>query len=288
VAREQGTLNTDNPWPRIGWGLVATIVVVAAVLGFGFLARYQQGGPTLDIWSAICRGIGITADTGPADEPKPALVTPTRIAWTSATLGQIAAGDAKHGAFVALNCTACHGEHGISQSRLYPTLAGMDAAVIYKQLDDFRSGKRSWGAMNAIGHALSLEDSADVAANFATQSGGLPALTGDRAPESGRSLRESDPAKRLVFAGDPQRGIPPCAACHGPGGYKLGATALQRQQADYIEEQLTAFAQGLRQNDIFEQMRIIAKQLTPEEIHAVAAFYAGGAGAPSAEGSASQ
>jgi cytochrome c553 len=288
VAREQGALNTDKPWPRIGWGVVASIVVVAAVLGFAFLSRYQQGGPTLDIWSAICRGIGITADTGPAGESKPALVTPTRIAWSSATLDHIAAGDANHGAFVALNCTACHGEHGVSQSGLYPTLAGMDAAVIYKQLDDFRSGKRSWGAMNAIGQALSLEDSADVAANFATRSGGLPALTGDRAPQSGRSLRESDPAKRLVFAGDPLRGIPPCAACHGPGGYKLGAPALQRQQASYMEAQLVAFAQGLRQNDISEQMRVIARQLTLDEVHALAAIYAAGAGAASAEGSASQ
>jgi cytochrome c553 len=40
-----------------------------------------------------------------------------------------------------------------------------------------------------------------------------------------------------------------------------------------VERQLTAFAQGMRQNDIFEQMRIIAKQLTPEEMHALAAFY---------------
>ena len=59
--------------------MVALIVVVAAVLGFAFLSRYQQGGPTLDIWSAICRGIGITADTGPAGEPQPTLVTATRI-----------------------------------------------------------------------------------------------------------------------------------------------------------------------------------------------------------------
>jgi len=39
----------------------------------------------------------------------------------------------------------------VSQSGLFPTLAGMDAAVIYKQLDDFPRGKRSWGAMKAIG-----------------------------------------------------------------------------------------------------------------------------------------
>jgi cytochrome c553 len=33
----------------------------------------------------------------------------------------------------------------VSASTLIPTLAGMDAAVIYKQLDDYRSGKRLWG-----------------------------------------------------------------------------------------------------------------------------------------------
>jgi cytochrome c553 len=256
-------LKTYNPWPKFGWAGTAAIVAIAGVIGFVFLDRYQQDGPTLDIWSAICRGLGITSDNGPAAEPQPLLRTPTRIAWTSSTLSQIAAGDRKHGAFIALNCSACHGDRGLSQSGLYPTLAGLDAAVVYKQLDDFRYGKRSWGAMNAISQALSLQDSADVAVYFAAQPGGLPVQSGERAPEPGRSLREADPAKRLVFAGDPQRGIPPCSACHGPGGYKLGAPTLQRQQASYIERQLAAFAQGIRQNDIFEQMRIIAGQLTP-------------------------
>jgi cytochrome c553 len=284
ATREQGSLRTYSPWPMIGWGTAAGIIIVAGVLGFGFLDRYQQSAPTLSLWNAICHGLGITADTGPASEPQPPLHTPTRIAWTSATVKQISNGNAKHGAFVAFYCTACHGDQGISHSALYPTLAGMDAAVIYKQLDDFRSGHRSWGAMNAIGQALPLQDSADVAAYFATQRGGLPTLTGNRVPEPGRSLRESDPAKRLIFAGDPERGIPSCSACHGPGGYKLGAPALQRQQASYIEEQLVAFAQGLRQNDVFEQMRIIARQLTPDEVQAVAAFYSVPAGEPGAQG----
>jgi cytochrome c553 len=161
----------------------------------------------------------------------------------------------------------------VSVQTLIPTLAGMDAAVIYKQLDDYRSGKRPWGVMGAIAQALSAQDSANVAAYFAAQPGGLPALSGYRVPEGGRSLRESDPAKRLAYAGDPQRGIPPCAACHGPGGFKLGAPALQGQHAAYIERQLGEFAQGSRQNDIFEQMRAIAKQLTADEMHALAAFY---------------
>jgi cytochrome c553 len=48
---------------------------------------------------------------------------------------------------------------------------------------------------------------------------------------------------------------------------------LQGQHAAYIERQLAAFAEGLRQNDIFQQMRVIAKQLTPDEMHALATFY---------------
>ena len=52
-------------------------------------------------------------DIGPAGAPQPPLRTPSRIAWTSATLTQVAGGNAEHGAFVALNCTAYHGEQGL-------------------------------------------------------------------------------------------------------------------------------------------------------------------------------
>src|ERR1700738_5485793 len=172
-------------------------------------------GRRLGHGTAICRALGSPPDIGPGGEPQPPLRTPTRIAWTSDTLTQVAGGNAEHGAFVALNCTACHGEQGISQSSLYPTLAGMDGASIYKQLDDFRAGKRSWGAMNAIAQALSAQDAADVGAYFASRSNGLPPFVGERF-EAGRSLREDNPAIRPAFAGDPARGPQPCVACHGP------------------------------------------------------------------------
>src|SRR3984893_14657859 len=167
MASEQGPFKLDNPWPRIGWWSTAGLLAVAVILGFVVLGREQQNGPTLRTWTAICRALGTPPEIGRAAEPQPPLRTPSRIAWTSATLAQVAGGNAEHGAFVALNCTACHGEQGVSQTGLYPTLAGMDATVIYKQLDDFRSGKRSWGAMNAIALALSPQDSADVAVYYA-------------------------------------------------------------------------------------------------------------------------
>src|SRR2546425_1046448 len=83
--------------------------------------------------------------------------------------------------------------------------------------------------------------------------GRLQANSGERIPQGGRGFRQSDVGTRLVFAGDPQRGIAPCSACHGPGGYKIGAPALAGQYAAYIERQLAGFAQGIRHNDIYEQ-----------------------------------
>jgi cytochrome c553 len=272
--REPSSL--DNPWPRIGWLATAGLLAVSVVLGFVVLGRDQQNGPTLDAWTAICRALGIAADTGSAGEPQPPLRTPTRVAWTRAALAQIAAGDAERGAFVAMNCTACHGEQGVSRSGLFPTLAGLDAATIYKQLDDFRVGKRSSGVMNGVAQALTAEASADAAAYFASRTNGLPPVVGEWF-QAGHTLREDNPAIRLAFVGDPARGIPPCAACHGSGGSKPGAPPLKGQQPAYIERQLAGFAQGMRQNDINQQMRTIATQLTPREMRAIAEFYGTGA-----------
>ena len=280
MARDRGPFKLSNPWSTISWWSTAGLLLVGIVLGFVVLGREQQNGPALGPFKAICRALGLTADIGPAGEPQPPLRSPSRVAWTSATLAQIAGGNAEHGAFIADNCTACHGEQGVSQNGLYPTLAGMDGIAIYKQLDDFGAGKRSWGAMNAIAQALSAQDAADVGAYFAALTNGLPPFVGERF-QSGHTLREDNPAIRLVFAGDPARGIPPCAACHGPGDHKLGAPQLKTQQPAYIERQLAAFAQGFRQNDINEQMRTIAAQLTSDEMHLVAAFY--GTGASSAQ-----
>ena len=274
MARDQVAFRPANPWPRIGWLALAAILAVSLVLGFLVLDRYRQNDPTLSMWSAICRGLGITADIGPAREPEPPLRTPSLIAWTSGTLDKIRRGNAQHGSNIAMTCAACHGDGGVNTSTLFPTLAGMDAAVIYKQLDDFRSGKRVSDVMSPMAKALSDEDSADVAAYFASRPGGLTAGGNGRPPqhEHGES-KESGTATSLVFVGDQQRGIPPCAACHGPDGYKLGAPLLAGQHAAYIEGQLTAFAQSTRQNDINEQMRTVAKQLTPDEMHMLGAFW---------------
>lgn len=273
MTHDQGAVKPDYPWTKIGWISFAVIMVVSSLLGFVALSRYQLNAAPLDLWGAICRGLGIAVDGVPARSPQPALRTPTNVAWTKATLDEIRAGDANRGAQVALNCAACHEGTSANPAHLVPTLDGMDAASIFKQLSDYRSGKRQWGVMGAIAKALTIQDSADVAAYFATRTGQLQANLPERIPQGGRAFQQSDPAARLVFAGDPQRGIAPCSACHGPGGFRLGAPPLTGQYAAYIERQLGSFAQGIRHNDIYEQMRAIARQLTPDEMKALAEFY---------------
>ena len=128
MTRDRGPFSLANPWPRAGWGTLAVILGISLVLGFIVLSRYQQNGEPLGAWAAICRGLGLAPDVGPASAPQRPLRTATLVAWTGGTLDQIAAGNAKDGAFIALNCTACHGEGGVSTSDLIPTLAGMDPA----------------------------------------------------------------------------------------------------------------------------------------------------------------
>jgi hypothetical protein len=57
------------------------------------------------------------------------------------------------------------------------------------------------------------------------------------------------------------------------GHYIGGAPRLTGQHPAYIERQLGSFKEGLRRNDINEQMRTSASQLTATEMHAVAELY---------------
>jgi cytochrome c553 len=49
---------------------------------------------------------------------------------------------------------------------------------------------------------------------------------------------------------------------------------LSGQRQAYFVAQMNAFATGARKNDVFNRMRDIASQLTPEEIAALARYYA--------------
>jgi cytochrome c553 len=71
----------------------------------------------------------------------------------------------------AAACTACHGEHGISNSPLWPNLAGQKAEYLSKELRAFRDGSRVDPLMSPVSKMLSEEDVKELAQYFATLKG---------------------------------------------------------------------------------------------------------------------
>jgi cytochrome c553 len=203
---------------------------------------------------------------------------PSLVSWTPETIASASAGDAFRGMLLARHCDHCHGAEGFSATGATPNLASMDKLAIWKQLADFRSHKRNSQVMEAIAVSLSTRDVADVVAYYAQ----LPVFQ-DR--EDKRVFPESQPdpalaaiASRLVSFGDGERGIPPCQACHGPVAYRPGAPSLANQNAEYVLNQLEAFGNGTRANDINMPMRTISTLLTDEEKHGLAEYYGSGLG----------
>lgn len=213
-----------------------------------------------------------------AANSQPPLRIPSNIAWTDDTITAASSGDVVRGLVIARRCMRCHGQEGFSSDPLVPNLAGMDKLAMWKQLNDFRDGKRKSSLMQTVAAELQQQDYADLSAYYAM----LPTYPDTQDP---RSFPQPAPpsahtaeAARLISGGDGQRGIPPCQACHGPIGHKNGAPSLIRQNGRYIQEELEEFAKGNRANDINMPMRTIAALLSDDEKQGLAAYYGAGLG----------
>ncbi len=250
-----------NPWFSAGIGITAAVAVAGALVGFVWLPLLQLGAPFHNAWDAICSAAGLV-HLSPAGDPIIQADHPTtNVAVTPQMLQGADAVSIGHGATLALRCTMCHGAVGVSQANA-PNLAGQYSVAIYKQLVDFKTGARESAVMAPLVSDLSDSDMRDLAAYYAY----LPRV-------SDREAAPDDPP-RIVVSGDPMRGIAPCGACHGTVGRKAGAAWLGGQPAAYLHAQLVAFASGVRRNDIGEQMRNVARQMTPGEIDAASRYYA--------------
>jgi cytochrome c553 len=265
---------SGDMWAFTAISAVFGVLVTAFGVGFLILPRYQEGHRASSMSGAIHNALGFHAHAQSMGVQQSPSRVPTYIVWNESTIHKILSGDTKRGEFVAINCAACHGEKGMASQTSTPSLAGIDRLVLYKQLEDFRSGTRVSGLMTAIAQTLTAEQAADVAAYYASLPG-VPHTFGEEAPVSGRGYRNKDATARLIFAGDPKRGMAACSACHGPGAYQLGAPGLSKQNVAYMEQQLHDFAQGLRANDMNMPMRTIAGMLTPKEMHALSLAYSG-------------
>jgi predicted CxxxxCH...CXXCH cytochrome family protein len=252
---------------RVGlWGLGATFVLVCAgsTISFLVLPRVLLHGPRT-VYEAFCLALGV-----PQAAPPGAVVaarTPaSQIVLTHDLLPAPAPDDIGHGATLALRCTPCHGPTGISNAES-PNLAGQYATTIYKQLRDYRSGARSNAIMTAMAQALSDTDMRQIAAYYASRARSAQAATRGAAPPT-------------VKWGDPMRNVAPCGSCHGGTEHTAASPWLNGEPASYLRGQIYAFASGARTNDINGQMRAMARGLTPAEVDAASAYFAGIAVAP--------
>ncbi|MEZ9057401.1 cytochrome c [Vibrio pelagius] len=184
--------------------------------------------------------------------------------------GSIEAGKAK-----SQTCVACHGADGNSLITQYPKLAGQHEKYLEKQLKDLKLGMTSGGkqgrnepVMGAMAMPLSEQDMADLAAYYAS----LP-ISNNSTPEN-----VVEEGKVLYTAGDAERGLTACIACHGPRGNGTelsGFPKISGQHAEYIKAQLEKFRDGSRNNDMNAMMRDVAKKLTDADIETLSKYVGG-------------
>jgi cytochrome c553 len=163
-------------------------------------------------------------------------------------------------------CGACHSFDGSRGSPANPILAGQHPEYLVKQLQEYKAGKRNNAIMKGFASTLSDDDMRNVAAFY----GSKVAKPGFAKDKELVQLGE-----RIWRGGIAEKGVPACAACHGPSGAGLPVQypRMAGQHADYTEAQMTAFRSGARGNNA--QMMAIAAKLSDREIKAVSDYAAG-------------
>jgi cytochrome c553 len=198
----------------------------------------------------------------------------SQIAWTPEVLSRVKNGNINKGKELAETCKSCHGDKGQGMKEetrdgetlpAIPALAGQVAAYTYKQLRDYFNGSRSHDQMTGLAKGLNEQDAADLSVWFSS----LPPA------ENKASSQSFARAEKMIEQGDGKRILPPCFVCHGSKGQgeKQDIPALAGQQADYFSRTLLAYKNGQRHNDIYSRMRLIAGQLSEEEIKELAQYY---------------
>lgn len=261
----------DRRWRLYASATVGAAVVLAAVLGLLLIPAGQRENAGLTFYEAVCRAIGLTPGS-PAEAQtvsKAVSLPVSQVSWDPEVMRILASGNTKTGAqLAARTCAACHGDKGLSQTNI-PSLAGQSPYAIYKQLHDYRTGARAHPQMTGVAKALEVTDLAAVAAYFAEASKEYTAI-------GGRDLLGEKNIEQLAWEGDSRRRIPACLSCHlnGVGG-PIETPVIIGQNREYMVQQLNAYADGTRKNDVYGRMRDISRKLTPEERAELARFFQG-------------
>ena len=178
-------------------------------------------------------------------------------------------GDAKAGAQAAAICAACHQPDGsgmnIPNGEAWPSLRGLNAEYLYKQMKDIKEGSRKSPTMLPFMNMLNEQQFKDIAVYYSQ----LPATQGKNDAEA--IAEELAHGEKLAMQGDWDRYIVPCSTCHAPDNLGVGSVfpKLAGQHAGYIADQLHAWQSGKRDNDPQHLMLAIAERMNDKDIRAV-------------------
>ena len=180
-------------------------------------------------------------------------------------------GDAAAAQSQVVVCSACHGAEGQATLDQYPNLGGQHYTYLLRQLKHFQSGERMAALMMGQLDGKSEQDLKNLAAFYA----GKPKAT-EVAPTDANLAH----GERIWRAGIAEKGVPACAACHGPAGVGNGPAnfpVLSGQNAGYTASQLRNYRAGERNTGgIYSQMMMgVASGMSDDDIDAVAAFAQG-------------
>jgi cytochrome c553 len=167
---------------------------------------------------------------------------------------------------LAATCMACHTADGSRGAPANPILQGQIPDYLYKQLTEFKSGKRKNAVMQGMVATLSEDDMRHLAAFYGSKTA---------KPGFAKSKETVLLGERLYRGGNLGSKVPACSGCHSPSGAGIPAQypRLAGQHADYTEAQLLAFKSGARANA--PMMMGIAAKMTEREIKAVSDYIAG-------------
>jgi cytochrome c553 len=178
------------------------------------------------------------------------------------------AADIEAGKLKSAVCAACHGADGNSSNAAWPSLAGQHASYIYKQLKDFKEGRRNDATMVGMVALLNDEDMKNAAPYFESQQAKAVAFDADMVA-AGENIYRGGITETRVAA---------CMSCHSPGGTGNGPAgwpSLKGQHPEYLVVQLQNFKQGIRANDSGKMMRNVVVRMSDMEMKSVAAYIAG-------------
>jgi cytochrome c553 len=166
-------------------------------------------------------------------------------------------------------CAACHGANGEGNAATgAPRIAGQPAFYLERQLQAYSEGSRQHPVMGPIAKGLNDAERQQAAARFSE-------LDAPRAKDSAPG-QDSQRGGILATKGDEMRHVQACENCHGPGGSGLAPNSpyLAGLDRKYLESALAEWKAGTRRTDPSQQMPMIAKQLNPADVAAVAQHYA--------------